>query len=39
MAAVEKVTVAVVLTPDVGGSASTQDVTNAVIDAIHTSNV
>jgi tartrate dehydrogenase/decarboxylase/D-malate dehydrogenase len=39
MAAVEKVTVAGVLTPDVGGSASTQDVTNAVIDAIHTSNV
>lgn len=39
MAAVEKVTAAGVLTPDVGGSATTREVTDAVIDAIHSSNV
>jgi len=39
MAAVEKVTAAGVLTPDVGGSATTREVTDAVIDAIYSSNV
>lgn len=39
MAAVEKVTAAGVLTPDVGGNATTREVTDAVIDAIHSSNV
>lgn len=39
MTAVEKVTAAGVLTPDVGGSASTREVTQAVIDAIYSSNV
>src|SRR6201994_1396685 len=39
MAAVEKVCAAGVLTPDVGGKATTKDVTDAVIDAIHGSNV
>src|ERR1700751_3811714 len=39
MAAVEKVCAAGVLTPDVGGKATTKEVTDAVIDAIHGSNV
>ena len=39
MAAVEKVCAAGVLTPDVGGTATTKDVTDAVIEAIHGSNV
>jgi tartrate dehydrogenase/decarboxylase / D-malate dehydrogenase len=39
MRAVERVTAAGILTPDVGGSATTKDVTDAVIDAIHSSNV
>lgn len=39
MRAVERATGAGVLTPDVGGSATTQDVTSAVIDAIHGDNV
>ena len=39
MAAVEKVCAAGVLTPDVGGTATTKQVTDAVIDAIHGSNV
>ncbi|TSD89993.1 tartrate dehydrogenase [Mycobacterium sp. KBS0706] len=39
MRAVEQVTAAGILTPDVGGTATTQQVTNAVIDAIYSSNV
>ena len=39
MAAVEKVCASGVLTPDVGGKATTKEVTDAVIDAIHGSNV
>src|SRR3954466_9902096 len=39
MAAVERVCAAGVLTPDVGGKATTKDVTDAVIEAIHGSNV
>jgi hypothetical protein len=39
MAAVEKVCAKGVLTPDVGGAASTKEVTDAVIEAIYGSNV
>ncbi|MBW8726315.1 MAG: tartrate dehydrogenase [Inquilinus limosus] len=39
MRAVEQVTAAGILTPDVGGTATTQQVTDAVIDAIYSSNV
>ena len=39
MRAVERVTGAGVLTPDVGGTATTREVTDAVIDAIQGSNV
>ncbi|MGL4960265.1 MAG: tartrate dehydrogenase [Inquilinus sp.] len=39
MRAVERVTKAGILTPDVGGSATTKEVTDAVIDAIYSSNV
>jgi tartrate dehydrogenase/decarboxylase/D-malate dehydrogenase len=39
MRAVEKVTGAGILTPDVGGTATTKDVTNAVVEAIQSSNV
>ena len=39
MRAVEKVTDAGITTPDVGGTATTRDVTAAVVDAIHSSNV
>ncbi len=39
MRAVEKVTGAGILTPDVGGKNNTKDVTDAVIDAIHSSNL
>src|SRR6516165_11122423 len=39
MAAVERVCAAGVLTPDVGGKATTKEVTDAVIDAIHGSNL
>jgi len=39
MTAVERVCAAGVLTPDVGGKATTKEVTDAVIDAIHGSNV
>ena len=38
MKAVERVTAAGILTPDVGGTAKTKDVTDAVVDAIHSSN-
>src|ERR1700739_2066335 len=38
MKAVERVTKAGVLTPDVGGMATTKQVTDAVIDAIHSAN-
>lgn len=38
MAAVERTCAAGVLTPDVGGKATTKEVTRAVIDAIHGSN-
>jgi tartrate dehydrogenase/decarboxylase/D-malate dehydrogenase len=38
MAAVERVCAAGVLTPDVGGKATTKEVTDAVIDAINGSN-
>jgi len=38
MAAVERVTVAGVLTPDLGGAATTQQVTDAVCEAIHSAN-
>lgn len=39
MAAVERATAAGVLTPDLGGTATTADVTAAVIDAIRSANV
>jgi tartrate dehydrogenase/decarboxylase/D-malate dehydrogenase len=39
MAAVEKVCAAGILTPDVGGKATTKEVTEAIIDTIHGSNV
>ena len=39
MRAVEKVTGAGILTPDVGGTATTREVTDAVVDAIHSSNL
>jgi len=39
MRAVEEVCAAGIMTPDVGGSATTQDVTDAVIDAVRRSNV
>jgi tartrate dehydrogenase/decarboxylase/D-malate dehydrogenase len=38
MRAVEKVTGAGILTPDVGGTAKTKDVTDAVVDAIYSAN-
>jgi tartrate dehydrogenase/decarboxylase / D-malate dehydrogenase len=38
MRAVEQVTGAGILTPDVGGTANTKEVTEAVVDAIHNSN-
>jgi tartrate dehydrogenase/decarboxylase / D-malate dehydrogenase len=39
MSAIERTTQAGVLTPDVGGTATTREVTEAVIDAIYSSNV
>jgi tartrate dehydrogenase/decarboxylase / D-malate dehydrogenase len=39
MSAIERTTAAGVLTPDVGGTATTREVTRAVIEAIQTSNV
>lgn len=39
MRAIEQVTAAGILTPDVGGTATTQQVTDAVVDAIYSSNV
>ncbi|MGI0526803.1 tartrate dehydrogenase [Rhizobium giardinii] len=39
MRAVARVTGAGILTPDVGGSATTREVTEAVCDAIHSSNI
>ena len=39
MAAVERVTASGLLTPDLGGSATTKQVTEAVCDAIHSANV
>ena len=39
MRAVEKVTGTGIMTPDVGGTATTKDVTDAVVEAIHSSNV
>jgi tartrate dehydrogenase/decarboxylase/D-malate dehydrogenase len=39
MRALEQVTQAGILTPDVGGTATTQDVTSAMVDAIHSSNL
>jgi tartrate dehydrogenase/decarboxylase / D-malate dehydrogenase len=39
MRAVEKVSGAGIKTPDVDGSATTQQVTDAVVDAIYSSNV
>jgi tartrate dehydrogenase/decarboxylase/D-malate dehydrogenase len=39
MRAVEKVCEAGIITPDVGGKATTKEVTDAVVDAIHSSNV
>ncbi len=39
MRAVERVTDAGILTPDVGGTATTKIVTDAVIDAIHSANI
>ena len=39
MRAVEKATGAGILTPDVGGTATTKDVTDAVVEAIQSSNV
>jgi tartrate dehydrogenase/decarboxylase/D-malate dehydrogenase len=38
MAAVERVTAAGILTPDLGGRATTEEVTAAVCDAIHSAN-
>ena len=39
MRAVEKVTGAGITTPDVGGTATTKEVTDAVVEAIQSSNV
>jgi tartrate dehydrogenase/decarboxylase / D-malate dehydrogenase len=39
MSAIERTTQAGVLTPDVGGNSTTREVTEAVIDAIYSSNV
>lgn len=39
MAAVERVTASGLLTPDLGGKATTREVTEAVCDAIHSANV
>ncbi|WP_026871883.1 tartrate dehydrogenase [Inquilinus limosus] len=39
MRAVERVTGAGILTPDVGGTATTREVTDAVVDAIYSSNI
>jgi tartrate dehydrogenase/decarboxylase / D-malate dehydrogenase len=39
MRAVEQVTGAGILTPDVGGTATTKDVTDAVVEAIYSSNI
>ncbi|MBU0724028.1 MAG: tartrate dehydrogenase [Alphaproteobacteria bacterium] len=39
MRAVDKVCAAGIMTPDIGGTANTQQVTDAVIDAIHSSNI
>lgn len=39
MRAIEAVCAAGILTPDIGGSATTKEVTDAVIDAIHSSNI
>jgi tartrate dehydrogenase/decarboxylase / D-malate dehydrogenase len=39
MSAVENVTGAGILTPEVGGTATTKVVTDAVVEAIHSSNV
>ena len=39
MRAVEQVTGAGIMTPDVGGTATTKEVTDAVVEAIHSSNV
>ncbi|MDQ0474526.1 tartrate dehydrogenase [Labrys wisconsinensis] len=39
MRAIERVTGAGILTPDLGGTATTRDVTEAVVDAIHSSNI
>lgn len=39
MSAIERTAVAGILTPDVGGSATTSEVTQAVVEAIRTSNV
>ena len=39
MRAVEKVCADGIMTPDVGGNATTQDVTDAVCDAIRGSNI
>ena len=39
MRAVETVCAAGILTPDLGGKATTKDVTRAVIDALHGSNL
>lgn len=39
MRAVEKVCEAGIITPDVGGKATTKEVTDAVVEAIHSSNV
>ena len=38
MGAVERVTAAGILTPDLGGKATTREVTAAVCDAIHSAN-
>jgi tartrate dehydrogenase/decarboxylase/D-malate dehydrogenase len=39
MAAVERVTASGLLTPDLGGKATTKEVTEAVCDAIYSANV
>jgi tartrate dehydrogenase/decarboxylase/D-malate dehydrogenase len=39
MRAIERVTAAGVLTPDVGGTATTKQVTDAMVEAIHSSNI
>jgi tartrate dehydrogenase/decarboxylase / D-malate dehydrogenase len=39
MGAVERVTAAGILTPDIGGTATTRQVTEAVVDAIHSASV